>query len=707
MNTKNLMGFGGLVLLTTILAACAGSSGGGGGNTPPPPPPSTSIDRDGDGIADAEDNCPRTPNRDQANLDNQTEPADGELGVSILGDACDPDIDGDGRANDRDDFPRDRTEQDDTDDDGMGDNSDSCPTISDTSCRGIATAGALAGNLSADPEGNYWLAADITLSGWVAVDFNGTLNGGGSRITISGSSDPLFDTIGADGRVLNLGILEGTLANMNHGTITGSYTTGDSVCTEDDCVSGGLVWQNTGTITNSYATGDSRCTRAGCISGGLVGRNLGTITNSYVSGSIEALRRGGGLVGENRGNITDSYANGDSRCTQAGCNSGGLVAENLGTIINSYTTGSSMGIDNIGGLVGTNSGSIINSYAVGNVSSKGSAGGLVGRQTATGRIRNSFANGTNRCYVDTRDGNLPCRTGGLIGTNDGGMVIDSHANGNSNSSCVNVESTCSSGGLIGFALASNIISAYATGNSYCQIPVARSSCSSCSCQSGGLIGNVGGGIQITKSYAIGNSYCSTSSPATVACRSGGMIGVIGSAAADSIINNSYATGNSSAIMVLDGAGVIMTGGLVGQKGANSRIENSYATGNSNTSCRGGDCTSGGLVGLNSGAIVNSYAIGNSSLSGNGNTASGGLIGFPDTDTTITRSYRVQNTGTSTDGDNRTLAQLRCPTSPGDSDCTPTTYDGWDDAIWNFGTNTDLPTLFDLPDCPSFRPNCRH
>src|SRR5262245_25760337 len=41
-------------------------------------------DRDGDGIPDSLDNCPDTPNTDQMDLD-----------MDDLGDACDPDIDGD------------------------------------------------------------------------------------------------------------------------------------------------------------------------------------------------------------------------------------------------------------------------------------------------------------------------------------------------------------------------------------------------------------------------------------------------------------------------------------------------------------------------------------------------------------------------------------------------------------------------------------
>ncbi len=46
------------------------------------------TDTDGDSILDNEDNCPTVPNSDQNNLDGD-----------LMGDACDPDIDGDGVAN--------------------------------------------------------------------------------------------------------------------------------------------------------------------------------------------------------------------------------------------------------------------------------------------------------------------------------------------------------------------------------------------------------------------------------------------------------------------------------------------------------------------------------------------------------------------------------------------------------------------------------
>jgi len=68
-------------------------------------------DRDGDGIDDADDNCPDVGNPDQADLD-----GDG------IGDACDDDRDGDDVPNDDDncvDLPN--PDQIDTDDDGLGD----------------------------------------------------------------------------------------------------------------------------------------------------------------------------------------------------------------------------------------------------------------------------------------------------------------------------------------------------------------------------------------------------------------------------------------------------------------------------------------------------------------------------------------------------------------------------------------------------------
>lgn len=69
------------------------------------------YDRDGDGIFDSEDNCPDTPNTDQADMD-----GDG------IGDVCDDDRDGDGVLNQVDNCPDiPNSDQGDIDRDGIGD----------------------------------------------------------------------------------------------------------------------------------------------------------------------------------------------------------------------------------------------------------------------------------------------------------------------------------------------------------------------------------------------------------------------------------------------------------------------------------------------------------------------------------------------------------------------------------------------------------
>ena len=73
-------------------------------------PHSPAVDRDGDLVCDALDNCPDDANPDQANRDDDA-----------AGDACDPDRDGDGADDDIDVCPAVPDDQTDTDGDGLGD----------------------------------------------------------------------------------------------------------------------------------------------------------------------------------------------------------------------------------------------------------------------------------------------------------------------------------------------------------------------------------------------------------------------------------------------------------------------------------------------------------------------------------------------------------------------------------------------------------
>ena len=81
----------------------------------PPPTNGSGVDTDNDGIDDDVDNCPNTPNNDQADANN-----DG------IGDVCDEDLDDDGVLNDNDNCPINANpDQLDTDSDGEGDVCDS------------------------------------------------------------------------------------------------------------------------------------------------------------------------------------------------------------------------------------------------------------------------------------------------------------------------------------------------------------------------------------------------------------------------------------------------------------------------------------------------------------------------------------------------------------------------------------------------------
>lgn len=73
----------------------------------------TSLDTDGDTVADNSDNCPLAENTDQLDHDGDE-----------LGDHCDSDDDNDGVNDDNDAFPKDSSETADNDGDGTGDNAD-------------------------------------------------------------------------------------------------------------------------------------------------------------------------------------------------------------------------------------------------------------------------------------------------------------------------------------------------------------------------------------------------------------------------------------------------------------------------------------------------------------------------------------------------------------------------------------------------------
>ena len=294
-----------------------------------------------------------------------------------------------------------------------------------------------------------------------------------------------------------------------------------------------------------------------------------------------------------------------------------------------------------------------------------------------GRILSVYATGNRSCAA------ADCDSGGLVDRNNG-TIIDSHARGNS--SCAGT--TCNSGGLVG-TNAGSITGSYATG---------AIACNGNGCGSGGLVGR--NEATILRSYALGDVTAAGGAANQLGVGCGGLVGTNANT-----VTRSYAIGNT----VCSGDNSASGGGLIGNSDSiqNAVVRQSYATGNS--TCMGPFCVAGGLIGdLGRGlGIHHSYAVGDNTCVGVP-CSTGGIVGGRILSShEVTASYKAQNVG---DGAylHRTLAQLRCPTMANQTCAMGTnTYEGWDNTIWDFGTADDLPTLRDLPDCPTFRPNCRH
>ena len=142
-----------------------------------------------------------------------------------------------------------------------------------------------------------------------------------------------------------------------------------------------------------------------------------------------------------------------------------------------------------------------------------------------------------------------------------------------------------------------------------------------------------------------------------------------------------------------------SGGLVGNADG-SQISNSYAVvgggiSSLSSSSSHSDSYSGGLVGYASSSdISNSYAVVEGNISSSSSSSySGGLVGRADDNSLISNSYysasRESSEGgfSNTLGTSQTLAELRA------LDATATT---WDEGIWDFGTDANLPILRSLP-----------
>ncbi|MHB8285084.1 MAG: beta strand repeat-containing protein, partial [Caulobacteraceae bacterium] len=421
--------------------------------------------------------------------------------------------------------------------------------------------------------------------GTVSQPFTGSLNGQSNTISNLFIDLPdqeftgLFGMVAPSAKLTNITLENVDVTGANHtgalagfnqglvdydvavGTVTGGYYTG------------GLLGSNeaSGTVSNSAAAG---ATTGSNDVGGLVGVNAGTIANSNTYDATSAsVAAAGGLIGLNLGSVNGVYA---QAAVTAPSQAGGLIGVNEGDVSNAQATATASvtGTTSVGGLVGDNTGTINLAVSYGAVSSQSDPGGLV--QTDTGGLVGTNDGGTisNSASASTVSGLN--NVGGLVGASSGELD-------NTNTYATVTATGVNVGGLVG--LNYGLITA-----SYAQAPVQGAS------NVGGLVGwNFNG--QVSQSYAIGL--------ASGVDHVGGLIG-----RNQGGVDTVYATGGAT--------GVNFVGGLAGSNEADQTISNASSSG----VVTGSGIASGGLVGVNVGAITWAY----STAAVTGVTDVGGLVG---------------------------------------------------------------------------------
>ena len=400
---------------------------------------------------------------------------------------------------------------------------------------------------------------------------NADITGGYSvGALVGGLSYGLVHNSSASGAVRGVTKVGGLVGANYVGSISDSHATANVVSVTNvnesnygGAATGGLVGINFGRITGSYASGNVTSTvhlsydaTGGNASGvnkvgGLAGVHVGEILDSHASGSVT-------------GNFNLTFSIAADVGTFEGANKvGGLVGSGfngfgfLGTISSSYASGTVKGNT-----------AIINNGAVDTLIVRADVGGLVGSLDGNGSIdgngsliADSHASGSvgqavsfNNESVYTNQQNISSASGGLVGrmANDS-SVFNSEATGPVSIGDHNFGAEfIVAGGLVGFNEYGSIVKSHASGNVSSRSPVG---------DFGGLVGHNEG--IVSQSYASGDVTVAQSSYGDA--RLGGLVGWN-----NGIISQSYSTGN------LIASELAIVGGLVGRNYGD--INNSYATG---------------------------------------------------------------------------------------------------------------------------------
>ncbi|NLD48630.1 MAG: hypothetical protein GX660_15820, partial [Clostridiaceae bacterium] len=271
-----------------------------------------------------------------------------------------------------------------------------------------------------DLSGNYYLTADIDLSGeeWIPIggeyNFRGSFDGQGyviKNLVITGNNNEnngLFSYI-YNASIKNVG-MEGTYINIS--STSGSYLSAGGICGDS---SGSSL-----NIYNCYNTGIVSVSASIASAGGIMGYNTSNdssaiISNCYNTGSISAsasLFGTSDVSGASAGGICgDIYAASITNCYNSG--------EVSATLSDSDEYSAEAG-----GISGLGWGLISNSYNTGKVSvssdNRGMAGGIRGdTMNYSAVIHNCYNTGDISSFSDSISSNVDLKIGGILGNAEG------------------------------------------------------------------------------------------------------------------------------------------------------------------------------------------------------------------------------------------------------------------------------------------------
>lgn len=552
-------------------------------------------------------------------------------------------------------------------------------TVSGTGAAGSTSLGGLIGESDAGTLSNLrYISNPVSNTNYDNVGgLVGFLNGSGTTVTDS------FATVNVTGRN-NVG---GLVGRMDVATVLSSTA-----------------------LNNLRATGN--VSGAGNFIGGLVGLNVGgnilataqgfIVATGQVTGTGAVGSTGiGGMLGGNSGAISNlSYTSNPINAPNYN-DVGGLIGQNstFASITDSFATVNVTGRDNVGGLIGNNNnglGAITSTgtglmFASGNVSGRNNVGGLFGSNASP--ISATALNSISASGIVTGSGN---NIGGLIGLNNGTISPGSQGFIVSTSSVSGTGAAGSTG--LGGIFGSNSGTVSNLTNTIAISSLTYDQVGGIAGNNTGIMSNLYNSANITGRSSVGgiagrqanpgsiNTSYNTADITGVTGSVGGIVGTM--TGSTNTINRVYNLGdvfNSGTSPAPSGFG-----GLVGTAAAGSVITNSYNSGYVNA-------TIGGQIGTTVGGIVGSLTSGTLGFTYNtgfivGASGTGGLIGVATSPTfSGTNYFNSQTSGQSVGASNLSNANLISSTTSAMQ--LQATYTGWNFAtIWNIVNNVSYPWL---------------